>query len=243
MWRLLLLVLAGCGRIGFGLGGDNTPGDGQVTDGTPTDGLVVDGLLPATDRGALSVGSATGVGFSVDSAPIPHPAGSLMVVAVAWTGTGVGVATVNDTAGNVYQPLTAVAGATGSVQLFFVNNGFPGTATVVTASLTGITQNRRILVHQYPAVASAPDEATASGLAATQAATPTLGATPDSLIVAAIFTSGDAAFTAGPGMTLGATTEGDSMMSDGIVVGTQARASFSWAPSAAFEMAMAVFER
>jgi hypothetical protein len=242
MWRLVLLVLAGCGRIGFGLGGDNTPGDGQGTDGTPTDGMVVDGMLPATDRGAVAVGSATGLGFTVDSAPIPHPAGSLMIAAVAWTGTGA-VATVNDTAGNVYQPLTREAGPSGSVQLFFVNNGFSSASTVVTASLTGIAQSRRILVHQYPAVANAPDEATASGLAATQATTPTLGAITGSLIVAAIFTSDDVAFTAGPGMTLGATTEGDSMLSDGILVGTQASASFSWAPARDFAMAMAVFER
>lgn len=41
-------------------------------------------------------------------------------------------------------------------------------------------------------------------------------------------------------MTHGATMDGDSVLADGIVVGTQANASFSWAPARDFAMAMAV---
>lgn len=245
MWRIVLLLLVGCGRIGFGLSGDNTPGDGAITDGTATDGTTDGMSMSTTGLGDVAGGSDDASGVIIESAPAPHENNRLLIAAIHWVGSTSSVVSVTDTAGNLYQPLTRANTAGGSVQLWFANGTFAGSATnKVMATFALPTTKRRILVHEYPKVASMSGQATGFGNAGT-AITASVNAAADSLVVTTCFTPGaQVSFAPGASYELGVNVASDSQMADrAFATAGSASGNMMLTPAATYVMAMAVFER
>ncbi len=250
MWRLVFL-LAGCGRIGFGLGGDSPPTDGTPTDGIPTDGTPTDGMsdsmMSTTGLGDTSTGADNSAGVTIVSAGRPHAPGSLLVAAVHWSGITSAVITVSDSAGNIYTPLTRgnAPGGSGSLQLFFVNTSLGNTNNVVTATFSGLANKRRILVHEYPGVVAQTGQGTSFGTNAMSGMTGFVGAGANSLVISSCFTPSSAVtFSPGANFALGAVAGNDSQLEDRLVpVAGTANGSMSWTPSSDYVIALVVFDR
>lgn len=244
MHRFALLVLAGCGRIGFGLGsdGDDTP----PTDGPITDGQVTDAPMSNTGLDSVAVGFDDAAGVTIASAPAAHESNRLLIAAIHWVGTSSAIINVTDTAGNLYTPLTRVDHpGGGSVQMWFANGTFLADEdNKVTATFALPVTKRRILVHEYPKVANRSGQGTGSGNGAT-ATTPAVGATADSLVVVSCFTpASQATFTAGANYTLGANVQSDSQTEDRVFAAAgSASGAMAFTPAGNYVMAMAVFER
>ncbi len=243
------MLLAGCGRIGFGLGGDPPPADGTpadgVTDGMPGDSMT-DPMMSVTGLEDTAAGSQDSNAATVRTEPVSHGANKLLVVAVHWFGALTAIAALTDGAGNIYQPLNRIDHPSGgSVQLWFANNTLPNPSNSVTATFTLPTPKARILVHEYPAVQGKSGEGTGFG-SGVQATTSFVGAAANSLVVASCFTpnGSTSTFTAGNNFALGAGISGDSQMEDRVLATAgSATGAMGYTPAANYVIAFAVFDR
>lgn len=245
---VVLIVLAGCGRVGFdlaGAGDDQPPGDGPVTDGTPGDGPPTDGMTSSTVEDVAS-GFGDGSDVTIVSGPADHQANRLLIAAVHWVGVASIVISVTDDAGNLYQPLTrATHPQGGNAQLWFANNTLGNATNKIRATFNLPATKRRIIVHEYAQVAGMSGQATGTGNA-TMPTTSSVGTQPNSLVVLTCFTpAAQVAFTPGT-FELVDNVGNDSQTADRVLAAAGSATgsgSLTLTPAANYAMAIAVFRR
>jgi hypothetical protein len=247
MYRVVVLfALAGCGRFGFDLLGDDQPPvdgstDGTITDGTPTDGMP----MSTTGLEDVATGSGDGGGVTIVSDPADHGANKLLVAAIHYVGAASLVLSVTDKAGNLYQPLDRVTHPQGGVvQLWFANGTLGNAANQITATFNLPATKRRIIVHEYPRIASMSGQATGSGNSSSPT-TPNVGTDANSLVVMSVFTpAATVAFTSAGNYELKQNVLDDSQTADQILSAAgNVRGAMTLSPAANFVMAIGVFRR
>lgn len=161
--RVALLVLVGCGRIGFdplGAGGDDVvTGDGRLGDGNATndDGATVSG--PSFDQ--VNVAEVTGSNITAQvTLPNPIALGDVIVVAVGWRSNTGTISALTDNRGNIYTAVCNLvrgggSGGTSTQELFASRVTVAGATTTITVTTTVTSPGLSIRAASYKGVASA----------------------------------------------------------------------------------------
>jgi hypothetical protein len=160
--RAAVLVMVGCGRIGFdplAAGGDDVvTGDGRLGDGNGTngsDGAMVTG--PTFDQ--INVFETTGSNVTAQvTLPNPLAIGDVIVVAVGWRSNAGTISALTDNRGNIYTAVCNLvrgggSGGTSTQELFASRVTVAGASTTLTVTTTVTSPGLTIRAASYTGVA------------------------------------------------------------------------------------------
>ena len=171
-------------------------------------------------------GSGDGGSTTIAATAANHTGGNLLVVCVVWSSAAQTLSSIADTAGNTYtrHPSSKQDSGSDNTEIFYAKNITGNASNVVTATFSGSSTFRRIMVDQISgADTSAPaDQAGIGGGTSATATTSSFTTTQaDEIIVAGVGNTNTTSFSAGAAGTIRVNNVGgDSAMEDNIVSST-----------------------
>lgn len=163
--RWALLLLAGCGRIGFdplGAAGDDATGDARTRDGSSAGGNMV-GPLTVVDGNHSDV---SGVATTTSVTVANVQPGDAILVSTGWRDATTSVTSVVDSIGTSYavtQPVTRTATLSQILYAGFAATAAASVTVTVTFSASAQAPSERVLVYRGVSATSGIQGANGSG--------------------------------------------------------------------------------